>query len=165
MGLETRDNALWLSLAESLFYPASSGQLFDTGTLNEVAVADVIKLDGEVWHRVETSSFELGQSVDGQIDWPRRYRHMQRHSAQHLLSQAFVRLDPQFETRSVSLRSPVCTIDFAGGPDEAVLIKAEALVNKITYENLTVKAFKVSENEIARYPCAVHPKSVGTFAS
>ena len=88
-GLETRDNSLWISLAESLFYPTSGGQLFDTGTLNGVGVTDVVKEGDEVWHRVEAASFELGQSVKGQIDWSRRYHHMQRHSAQHLLSQAF----------------------------------------------------------------------------
>ena len=161
-GLETRDNALWISLAESLFYPTSGGQLFDTGTLNDVGVSDVVKKGDEVWHHVETDSFEVGQSVEGKIDWSRRYRHMQRHSAQHLLSQAFVRVGP-FETRAVGLRSPVCTVDFAGNPSRADVAAGETLANEVAYQNLPVKAFEVSDSEIADYPLRRPPKVSGTI--
>lgn len=162
-GLETQGNSLWISLSKSLFYPTSGGQLFDTGSLNGVQVSDVIKQGDEVWHRVETSSFQLGQVVEGQIDWSRRYRHMQRHSAQHLLSQAFVRTDPQFETHSVSLRSPVCTIDFAGDPGAAQLATAETLANNTAYQALPIKAFEIAETELEQYALRRPPTVTGNI--
>jgi len=57
-----------------------------------------------------------------EIDWDRRYRHMQRHSAQHLLSQAFLHVGGAFETRSVALGSPDATLDLAGDPEYAVAL-------------------------------------------
>jgi alanyl-tRNA synthetase len=151
-----------VSLAESLFYPNSGGQPHDTGTLNGIQVTNVLKdKDGEtVWHTL-AGSLPLGARVRGVIDWPRRYRHMQRHSAQHLLSQAFVRLDRRFSTEAVSLTHPECTIDLAGQPDEAAMAEAEARASEVIYRALPIKSFAVDAGELARYPLRRPPKVSG----
>lgn len=59
-----------------------------------------------------------GVEVEGEIDWPRRFRHMQRHTAQHLLSQALLRAGG-YHTVAVSLDSPVCTVDLEEEAEEA----------------------------------------------
>jgi alanyl-tRNA synthetase len=117
--------------------------------------------EGEVWHRVDHAPFARGDEVRGAIDWPRRLRHMQRHSGQHLLSQAFVRLDPAFETRSVGLRSPVCTIDFAGEPGLDRLAAAETLANEVAYSNLPIEAFEIDQDDLERYQLRRPPKVAG----
>jgi alanyl-tRNA synthetase len=150
----------WVRLQETLFYPTSGGQPHDTGMLGNAPVVDVELEGGAVWHLIE-GQLDEGSSVEGAIDWPRRYRHMQRHSAQHLLSQAFVRLSPAFATRSVALLGAICTLDLTGDPDEQALQEAEALVNEVAYRNLPIRAFEVDESELARYPLRRAPKVRG----
>ena len=151
---------VWLVLNQSLFYPTSGGQPHDTGTLGEERVINVEGGD-EVRHLVQGGHFRVGQQVHGVLDWPRRYRHMQRHTGQHLVSQAFVRVDPSFETKSVSLGAPVCTVDFAGSPDDGAQVEAERLVNEVVYENLEIHTSEVDEHEVGRYPLRRPPKVSG----
>ena len=155
--------APWVALDQSLFYPESGGQLADAGTLEGFTVTDVQKRDGSVWHRLEGAGrySSVGASVTGSLDWRRRYRHMQRHSAQHLLSQAFLRVNPGFETRSVSLTSAVCTLDLGGEPGEADCGEAEHLVNAVCYQNLPIRAFEVDEQDLGRYALRRPPKVTG----
>ena len=160
---ERRGN--WVRLSETYFYPTAGGQPHDTGVLEsevERAVVAEVKLEhGYVWHRLEGPLPEPDAPVTATLDWERRYRHMQRHSAQHLLSQAFVQLSPAFETRSVSLLGAVCTLDLAGEPQEDDLEHAERLVNLVAYANHEIRSFEVDEGELARYPLRRPPKVSG----
>ena len=155
----------WVQLSETYFYPTSGGQLHDTGVLESGAehaeVGDVQLRDGGVWHRLEGQPFAVGTPLSGTLDWARRYRHMQRHSAQHLLSQVFTQLDPAFETRSVSLSGPVCTLDLAGNPQPADLRSAEVLVNRVAYANLEILTFEIGEDDLEGYPLRRPPKVSG----
>ncbi len=76
-------------LDRTLFYPEGGGQPFDTGVLESDAeawqVTDVQKKD-TIYHTVDGTPPEEGETVTGQIDWERRYAHMRYHTAQHLLS-------------------------------------------------------------------------------
>ena len=157
------DSGTWVVLDQSLFYPTSGGQPHDTGTLGKEHVVNVVKKAEEVRHLVEGGHFEVGQDVYGKIDWVRRYRHMQRHTGQHLLSQAFVRVKPAFETKSVSLTSSVCTVDLAGETEEGAQVEAEKLVNEVVYEGLEIHAFEVTEQEVKRYSLRRPPKVSGTI--
>lgn len=76
-------------LDRTLFYPDGGGQPCDTGVLEADDetwnVTDVRKKD-TIYHTVDGTPPEEGATVTGQIDWERRYAHMQYHTAQHLLS-------------------------------------------------------------------------------
>jgi alanyl-tRNA synthetase len=153
-----------IALAESAFYPTAGGQSFDTGTLNGVRVTDTFKEEKQadtVWHKLETNTLKAGDNVHGVIDWERRYKHMQRHSAEHMLAQAFIRVNPAFQTQAVNLSQVICTIDIAGEPKEEDLAGAERLVNEAAYQNLPIKAFEVDESEIDNYPLRRAPKVSG----
>src|SRR3954469_24538653 len=63
-------------LDRTAFYPTSGGQPFDTGALNSIHVIDVVDEDGEIAHVVDADIAE-GQTVHGEIDWTRRFDHMQ----------------------------------------------------------------------------------------
>ncbi len=153
-----------VALAESAFYPTSGGQSFDTGTLNGVRVLDTFKeekSDDVVWHKVENNALQVGDTVQGIIDWKRRYKHMQRHSAEHMLAQAFIRVNPDFQTQAVNLSQVNCTIDLAGEPKESDLETAERIVNEAAYQNMPIKAFEVDEADIGNYPLRRAPKVSG----
>lgn len=157
----------WLRLADSAFYPTAGGQLHDTGTLTangaELRVTDVQAEDGAVWHLVAGTTLPAaGAEVHGLLDWPRRYRHMQRHTGQHLLSQALVRVSAAFETRSVSMRGPDCTIDFGGEVDAGVLAAVEAEANRAARRALAVMTFEVDDSRLGEYTLRRPPKVSGT---
>ena len=84
----TEKNEKELLLDQTCFYPSGGGQPSDTGTINGIRVNDVIKLDsGEIVHILEnTAGIEKGMTVNGNIDWGRRYRLMRLHSACHVVS-------------------------------------------------------------------------------
>src|ERR1700759_3103685 len=86
-------------LDETAFYPTSGGQPHDLGTLNGVAVLDVID-EGERVAHVLSSPLPAGDPVSGKIDWTRRFDLMQQHTGQHLLSAVFEDL---FGFRTVSV--------------------------------------------------------------
>ncbi len=80
------------TLDRTCFYPTSGGQPFDTGMLGDIPVVEVIAADdGQVLHVLAQPLAEqtAGSLLQGRVDWPRRYDHMQQHSGQHLLSQLF----------------------------------------------------------------------------
>jgi alanyl-tRNA synthetase len=154
----------WVRLDASAFYPTSGGQPHDLGTLDGAPVDDVrVAEDGVVEHRVAgpASAWPVGRAVEGRIDSERRARHRQRHSAQHLLSQAFVRTDARFATRSVALTSPDLTVDLAGEPDDDAIAAAERLANEAAYANWAVATLEVDEADLERFPLRRPPKVQG----
>lgn len=161
---------VWVRLDASAFYPTSGGQPHDVGTLaaadGRPAPVDDVEVDdaGDVWHRVPgpASAWPVGLAVAGHVDGARRARHRQRHSAQHLLSQAFVRVDPAFATRAVSLNAPDLTVDLAGDPDDAALAAAERLANEAAYAAWEVATLEVPDADLERFPLRRLPKVSGT---
>jgi alanyl-tRNA synthetase len=114
-----------------------------------------------LWHRLQGEQPQLGSEVEGIIDWDRRFRNMQRHSGQHLLSQAMLRVHPELVTVSVSLKSPTCTIDTAGDVDDEDLLRIETLVNEAVSANYPIHTFLIDDSEINDYSLRRPPKVKG----
>ena len=77
-----------VALDRTVFYPESGGQPADIGTLNGIEVVALQDDGTRIWHLLAD---ELPvDRVEGLLDWPQRRDHMQSHSGQHILSQAFV---------------------------------------------------------------------------
>ena len=79
-------------LERTIFYPTGGGQPGDTGRMswdggNATIINTVYGDGGEIRHLVaEGDSLPgSGTSVNIEIDWDRRYRHMRMHTALHLL--------------------------------------------------------------------------------
>ena len=99
-------------LDKTAFYPTSGGQPNDLGTLNDVALIDCVEDEtSRVVIHVLERAIGVGR-VHCRIDAMRRTDHMQQHSGQHVLSQAFVEL---FNWPTVSFHLGVigCTIYLA----------------------------------------------------
>jgi len=121
-------------LDRSAFYPTSGGQPFDLGSIGGVAVVEVVDEDDRIAHRL-AAPLAAENEVSAQVDWARRFDHMQQHSGQHLLSAVFEEL---FGLRTVSfhLGAESATIDLEGGPvDTQTLQKAECRANDLIFEN------------------------------
>jgi alanyl-tRNA synthetase len=141
---------LYAVLTQTAFYPTGGGQPFDTGTLNGIQVVDVEESNGEIRHYI-VDSIGKGGTVEGIIDWERRFDHMQQHSGQHILSAAFEELF-QYKTISFHLGRETLTIDLETDQltqEEAAA--AEALANKVILENRPIHTKWVDSEEIKQY--------------
>ncbi|MBV7338499.1 hypothetical protein KFU94_61805 [Chloroflexi bacterium TSY] len=151
-------------LNETAFYPTSGGQAHDEGSLNEHRIIDVIAGKGdEILHVLEKGVAEIpiGASVEGVIDWSRRYDHMQQHSGQHLLSYTF---DTLFgiETVSVHFGEQESTLDLdVEDIDPKALEQVEAHTNEIVYRNRPITAYFVDEAQIDSIPLRRPPQVKG----
>lgn len=74
-----------ICLDQTAFYPEGGGQPYDIGTLNTAKVLSVHEREGRVVHTCDTP-LNIGSSVTGTIDWPRRFDLMQHHSGEHIVS-------------------------------------------------------------------------------
>src|SRR3954451_23614472 len=156
---EQRGQRPAVALDQSAFYPEGGGQPADTGTLNGIAVLDVQVEDGVIWHMLKQPL--ESDTVQGAIDWRRRFDHMQQHHGQHLLSAAFERL---YGLRTVSfhLGAAASTIDLAATelmPTQATA--AEDLTNQVIWEDRPILARFVTAEELAQLPLRKPPTVAG----
>ena len=138
-----------VALEETFFYPSSGGQPHDTGWLGDRRVIDVVvrEGDGAVLHILDGEG-GLG-TVAGRIDWERRFDHMQQHSGQHILSQAFLRVAAA-PTVGFHLGADYVSIDVeTPGLDEGKLGRAFGLANEVIDRDLAIRAWFPTEAELA----------------
>lgn len=145
-------------LDRTAFYPTSGGQPFDTGTLGEARVIDVVDRDDDVVHVLDRA-LATG-SVKGRIDWDRRFEHMQQHTGQHVLSAAFDRLLGA-RTESFHLGSASATIDLSREVSPKEIVRAEEDANRIVWEDRPVGIRFADAEEAAKLPLRKEPARGG----
>lgn len=148
------DGRHYVVLSNTAFYPTGGGQPHDTGVINGVAVNDVEKINGEIRHYVaDLTSFEgVTGTVAAEIDWTRRFDHMQQHTGQHILTAAFVE-HFDFATVSFHLGTGYVAIDLnTTSVSAAQLALAEKRANDIILENRPIETKWVTAEEAAGYP-------------
>jgi alanyl-tRNA synthetase len=140
-------------LDRSAFYPTSGGQLFDTGTLADAVVKDVLEEDGEVIHVLDGApSFQVGDQIDGRVDAVRRRDNMQKHTGQHILSRALIEICDA-ATVSSRLGEDDCTVELnRESLDEDCLRRAEIRANEIIFENRPVTVSFVPYAKLSEIP-------------
>lgn len=143
-----------LVLDRTNFYPTSGGQPHDTGVINDVAVHDVYMRDEDnaVVHLL--SDNPQTDEVVGEVAWDRRFDHMQQHTGQHILSQAFLRVAGA-ATVGFHMSAASSTLDLdiaAGGLSAEKLFEAEQLSNEIVWENRPVNVQFVTISEAQNLP-------------
>ena len=124
-------------LDRTCFYPEGGGQPGDTGFLSGVRVTDTHERSGEIVHFCEQPLAE-GQTVDGQIDYERRFAFMQLHSGEHILS-GVVHRRFGYENVGFHMGADFVTIDFSGMlmPEELSAVEAEA--NEWVWKNVSIE--------------------------
>jgi alanyl-tRNA synthetase len=151
LAVDEQDGKQHVTLDQTAFYPTSGGQPFDTGTLGGAAVVDVIdREDGTIAH-VVNGTLSAGAVVQGEIDWARRFDHMQQHTGQHVLSAAFDRLFG-VRTESFHMGQLAATIDLAREVSAAEVAKAEDAANRVVWEDRPVAIRFATAEEAAAMP-------------
>ncbi|MDQ2921322.1 MAG: DHHA1 domain-containing protein [Acidobacteriota bacterium] len=142
-----------VTLDRTAFYPIGGGQPSDTGTLNGARVLECIDAEDDgVLHVIQGRAPEIGASVKGRIDWARRLDHIQQHTGQHILSQAFVTLF-NAPTRGFRVMDGSCEIDVEiANPTNELIERAVELANNVIWEDRQITIKTVTSEEAARLP-------------
>lgn len=133
---EERKGGYRLSLDRTAFFPEGGGQLADTGFIGEVSVTDVHEKDGAVWHYTD-APVAPGTSVSCRIDWEQRYRRMQNHSGEHIVSGITHGLYG-YDNVGFHMGSDCMTIDFSGELTWEQLTDIERRANECVRANVPV---------------------------
>ncbi|MGD8188634.1 alanyl-tRNA editing protein [Brevibacillus ginsengisoli] len=148
---------IYVVLDQTAFYPTGGGQPCDEGTLNSAKVIQVEEVEGQVRHYLEEAFSESVTSVQGRIDWNRRFDHMQQHTGQHILSASFEEV-AGLPTVGFHLGREVVTIDLeTPSISDDVLRKAEDLANQVIAQNRAIEAKFVDPKELSSYPLRKAP--------
>lgn len=95
-------------LADTVCYPEGGGQPADRGRLGGADVVDVQTVGGETRHYLDRAASPGPVRVE--LDWRRRFDHMQQHTAQHLLTAVALR-DFRWRTTAFHLGPEVSDIE------------------------------------------------------
>ncbi len=152
-----------VGLAATFFYPESGGQEADRGRLGTWPVVDVqAGDDGTVWHVLEGEAATASITrVEGEVDWTRRFDHMQQHTGQHILSAAFERElgSPTVSSRLGETRStievPLSEVDWT------VIERLERASNDIVWRDLPIERHWVDDEGVKRFALRKPPKQTG----
>jgi len=140
-------------LDQTLFYPLGGGQNWDLGTLEGPnGQMDVVEVRGRdsIYHTIE-DNFELdvGDEVQGKIDFDRRYAHMRMHTAQHLVSGIAYEMFDGVRTVGNQIHTEKSRIDFKPIQfTEEMLFDLQEAVNEQIQQGLEVTDSQMTRNEI-----------------
>jgi alanyl-tRNA synthetase len=82
-------DAKYLVLDKTAFYPEGGGQKHDLGILvtgqGRLEIQNVVKLGNVIVHEFTGQSPQIGEEVQGEINWHRRVNLMRHHTATHII--------------------------------------------------------------------------------
>lgn len=150
MGAGVERDHPFVVLADTILYPEGGGQPEDRGWIGGVAVEDVRKAGDEVRHYLAGPA-PAGR-VRVELDWGRRFDHMQQHTGQHLLT-AIAQERFGWQTTAFHLGGQLSDIEVDAGAIAADQLGAleEAVAAEIRTAR-PVTARRVSREEYARLP-------------
>lgn len=123
-------------LDRTAFYPTSGGQPHDLGTISGQPVLEVMDEGERIAHR--TAGPVKAETVECQIDWERRYDHMQQHTGQHVLSAVWSELF-SIPTVSFHMGEESSTIELQTKQlSEEQIQRAEQRANRLVREGRAV---------------------------
>ena len=134
-----------VTLNRTAFFPEGGGQQSDRGYIGGAYISDVQIKNGEILHFAD-KPLSVGQAYDCKLDFDFRCRNMQNHSGEHIISGIVHRLYG-FNNVGFHLGAEM-TMDFDGELTRRQLDEIEDLANKAVYENLPVKAYYPTDEEL-----------------
>ena len=147
LSCEEGKNGYQVALNCTAFYPEGGGQPADHGTLGVANVTDVHEKDGVIFHTCD-GPVEIGQMVNGRIDWARRFDHMQQHSGEHIISGILCR-DYNCDNVGFHLGAETVTIDYNADISWEQALDAERKANEVIWADQEVEISYPYPEELA----------------
>ncbi len=160
LNIEIEDGKNAVILNQTAFFPEGGGQSSDLGTINGFFVSEVVERNGVIIHMISGSpDFNTGDIVTCEINWPHRFKNMQRHCGEHILSGMFFReygginrgfhMGEEYMTIDISLEK---NSDFAEITWE-MAEHIENLSNRVIWENAPIiTRFFETREEASKLP-------------
>ncbi|KAF5303349.1 hypothetical protein FQR65_LT08262 [Abscondita terminalis] len=143
-------------LNDTILFPEGGGQPADHGLINDSQVLHVKRVGDKAVHFVD-KFLEIGVEAKQNVNWERRFDHMQQHSGQHLLS-AIIETDYGFDTLSWYLGEQVSYIELdTPSFDSQQILETENKCNELIRSalNVTVDVYQTVEEVKAKNVCYV----------
>jgi len=133
-------------LQKTAFFPEAGGQKSDRGTLGNANVLDV-QIEGEIITHIVDAPLKVGETIEGNLDFNRRFDFMQQHTGEHIVSGAAHRL---FGCTNVGfhLSEEIVTVDFDKPLKREQILEIERVANQKVFANTPVKAYFPSDEEL-----------------
>lgn len=125
-------------LDKTAFFPEGGGQPSDTGLLNGVRIENVQE-NGDAIVHYACEPIAAGTTVSGEIDWDKRFRFMQNHSGEHIVS-GIIHSMTGFNNVGFHLGSEDVTLDLDGVMTREQLNVVERTANQAIYDNIHINA-------------------------
>lgn len=135
---ESGENFL-LRLDKTAFFPEGGGQGGDSGHIASICVFDTQEKDGEIWHYAKEPA-KVGEILPCKIDFEKRFRRMQCHSGEHIISGILHTLYGA-ENVGFHLGESDVTIDTDIPLTEEQLRTAERKANEAVAKDFKIRAF------------------------
>ncbi|MBQ5338551.1 MAG: alanyl-tRNA editing protein [Oscillospiraceae bacterium] len=143
----TDDAAYAVILDRTAFFPEGGGQTADTGNLGNAVVCDVQEIDGEIVHLVDVP-LPVGEELAAELDWEVRFRKMQNHTGEHLIS-GIVHSQFGYDNVGFHLGTDGVTVDFSGVLTASELEFVEYIANRVVGLNVPVTVSYPTPEECA----------------
>ncbi len=145
-----KNGTFLVTLSRTGFYPEGGGQPADTGLLGGVQVLDVHEKGGIITHTCD-APLSVGTEVAGEINWERRFDHMQQHSGEHIVSGMIC---ARFHCDNVGFHmgSDVTTIDFNCDITLEDALEIEAAANRYIAEDHAIQILYPTAEELPTIP-------------
>lgn len=142
------DNAFKIILDKTAFFPEGGGQASDMGVLDETEIFDVQIEDKTIYHYAK-EPIKVGSEIIGKIFFERRFFFMQNHTGEHIVSGIAHRY---FGVNNVGfhLSEDFVTVDFDKELSREQLNIVEYLANQTVWQNLPVRAYFPTEEELEK---------------
>ncbi len=130
----------WLvTLSATAFYPEGGGQACDLGTLGTARVLDVQEHGEDICHLCD-APLAVGSTVEGSIDWARRFDLMQQHSGEHIVS-GLIHQRYGYHNVGFHVGGEMMEIDFDGPIPQEDLDAIELQANRAVFDNLPIRCW------------------------
>ena len=141
------EGKFYIKLDKTAFHPEGGGQPCDFGTLNGKRVTDVRNKDGDVVHTCE-AAFAPGETVEGELDFERRFDFMQQHSGEHIVS-GIIKSLYGFENVGFHLGEEMVAVDFDGELSDEQVAQVEIMANEAVLKRLPFEVSYPGEQALA----------------
>ncbi len=145
-GCEKCEKGYLVTLDATAFYPEGGGQACDIGTLGGVNVLDVREKEDKILHLCD-GALPIGATVEGKIDWARRFDLMQQHTGEHILS-GLINEKFGYHNTGFHVGADVMEVDFDGPVSAEALAELERKANEAIWKNMPVKCWIPSPEEL-----------------
>ncbi len=126
-------------LDKTAFFPNEGGQACDHGKIGEASIISVDEHDGVITHTVDRE-LSVGENITCSLDFPERFKKMQDHTAEHIVSGLIHSLFG-YDNVGFHLGDGYMTADFSGELTEQDIEKVEAMANDAVFSCRDVRAY------------------------